>query len=97
MDRFEGRCWLDWWANSSTVLGSVEVHVVIAAADNVTWAAHGCLVSDNDEDRDGFAFLCDLDPLFMLRLEDGSTVDVIVHPVDGHRKFTLSEYTGTFE
>ncbi|MEU5726652.1 hypothetical protein [Micromonospora sp. NPDC047738] len=92
MDRFEGRCWLDWWTNSSTLLGSVEVAVVIAAA-GAGWEAYGRPVSDSDEDRDAFAFLCDLDPAFALRFEDESTIAVTVHPTDGHRRFSLSEYT----
>ncbi|MEU6076866.1 hypothetical protein [Micromonospora sp. NPDC047074] len=90
MDRFEGRCWLDWWANSSTLFDSVEVAAVITASA-AGWEAHGRLVSDVDEDRDGFAFLCDLDPVFTLRFEDGSTIDVTVHPTDDHRRFTLTE------
>ncbi|PWR14566.1 hypothetical protein DKT69_15660 [Micromonospora sicca] len=93
MDRFEGRCWLDWWANSSTLLGSVEVAVVITAAD-AGWEARGRLVSDGDEDQEAFAFLCDLDPVFMLRFEDESRAAVTVHPSDGHRRFSLTEYTG---
>lgn len=93
MDRFEGRCWLDWWANSSTLLGSIEVAVVVTASI-AGWEARGRLVSDSDEDRDAFAFLCDLDPVFMLRFEDESTVAVAVHPTDGHRRFSLTEYTG---
>ncbi|MEU8262476.1 hypothetical protein AB0C02_17820 [Micromonospora sp. NPDC048999] len=93
MDRFEGRCWLDWWANSSTLLGSVEVAVVIAAVTG-GWEADGRLVSDSDEDREAFAFLCELDPVFMLRFEDESAVAVTVHPTDGHRRFSLTEYTG---
>ncbi|WBB69394.1 hypothetical protein [Micromonospora sp. WMMD812] len=55
------RCWLDWWANSSTLFGSVEVAIMITAGD-AGWDALGNLVSDRDEDRDGFAFLCDLVP-----------------------------------
>ncbi|MEU4714254.1 hypothetical protein AB0F73_11460 [Micromonospora purpureochromogenes] len=93
MDRFEGRCWLDWWANTSTLLGSIEVAVVITTND-AGWDAHGRLTSDADEERDGFAFLCDLDPVFTLRFEDESTVAVTVHPADDHRRFTLTEYTG---
>ncbi|MER7276657.1 hypothetical protein ABT369_19660 [Dactylosporangium sp. NPDC000244] len=93
METFEGRAWLEWWANSSTLLGSVEVAVVITTS-GAGWDAHGFLASDNDEDRDGFAFLCDLDPVFMLRFEDESTVAVTVHPTDQHRRFTLTEYTG---
>jgi hypothetical protein len=63
MDGFEGRCWLDWWANSITLLASAEVAVVIAPT-RVGWDAHGHLISASDEDRDGFAFLCNLDPVF---------------------------------
>ncbi|GGS07705.1 hypothetical protein GCM10010169_60720 [Micromonospora fulviviridis] len=93
MDRFEGCCWLDWWANSSTLLGSVEVAVVIAATD-AGWRARGRLVSD--EDQETFAFLNDLDPVFLLRFEDGSSVAVTVHP-DGHREFSLTEYAGPLQ
>jgi hypothetical protein len=89
MDRFEGRCSLDWWANSSTLLGSVAVTVVITSA-GAGWAARGHLVDDSAEDREGFAFLCDLDPVFLLRFEDESSVAVTVHPDDGHRNFTLT-------
>jgi hypothetical protein len=91
MDRFEGRCWLDWWANSSTNLGGSEVSVVITPTET-GWDAHGQLVSD--EDQEGFAFLCDLDPVFTLRFEDGSTIAVTVIPAGGHHRFTLTEYTG---
>ncbi|KAB1914618.1 hypothetical protein [Micromonospora sp. AMSO31t] len=90
MDGFEGRCWLDWWANRSNLLGSVEVAVVVTA-DDTGWNAQGRVVSDTDEERDGFAVLCDQDPVFALRFEDGSTVAVTVHPTDDHRQFTLTE------
>ncbi|MET7808322.1 hypothetical protein [Micromonospora chersina] len=91
MDRFEGRCWLDWWANPSTLLGSIEVTVDIAATD-AGWRARGRLVSD--EDQEAFGFLSDLDPVFLLRFEDGSTVAVTVHP-KGLRDFSLTEYAGS--
>ncbi len=42
IDRVEIRCHLDWWANSVTLLASVEIAVVIAAADT-GWAAEGRL------------------------------------------------------
>jgi hypothetical protein len=38
VDRFESRCWLDWWANSSTLLGSFEVEAVITAIE-AAWTA----------------------------------------------------------
>ncbi|GAA3236347.1 hypothetical protein ACFO1B_25435 [Dactylosporangium siamense] len=92
MDSFEGRAWLEWWANSSTLLDSVEVAVVITTS-GAGWDAHGFLTSNKGEDREGFAFFCELDPVFMLRFEDESTVAVTVHPTDEHRRFTLTEYT----
>ncbi|WP_212999892.1 hypothetical protein [Winogradskya consettensis] len=93
MDRVESRCHLDWWANSVTLLASVEIAVVIAAADT-GWAAEGCLISDDQEERDGFAFLCDMDPVFILRFDDESTITVTVHPPADNRRFVLTEYTG---
>ncbi|HEU5471879.1 MAG TPA: hypothetical protein VFV67_14605 [Actinophytocola sp.] len=89
MDRFTGRCWLDWWANSGTLLDSIEVAVVIKAVD-AGWDASGHLVDDST--RAAFQFLCDLDPVFDLRFADGSTVLVTVTPSPGH-SFTLTEYT----
>jgi hypothetical protein len=93
MDRFEAHCWLDWWANPSTNLGGVEATVAITASD-AGWQAHGNLISAEDDNRDGFAFLCDLDPVFTLRFDDQSTIAVTVHPANDHRRFTLTEYTG---
>lgn len=93
MDRFEGRCWLDWWANPITLLGSVEVDVVITAADDGTWEASGNAVLEDDENRSGFALLCDLAPAFKLRFADRSTIDVIVRPTHKDRSFVLTEDT----
>lgn len=93
MDRFEGRCHLDWWANSSLNLAGNAVRVVITSGDD-GWHAQGHLIDDSETAREGFAFLCDLDPVFDLRFADGSTIAVDVHPLDGHRRFTLGEHTG---
>jgi hypothetical protein len=92
MDRFEGRCWLDWWANSSTLLGSVEIAVVVTASGS-GWAGQGKLVSEDDDDREGFVFLCELDPVFTMRFDGEGTVPVAVHDLreDG-RRFSLAEY-----
>lgn len=87
MDRFEGRCWLDWWANRSINFGGIEVSVVITPTET-GWDAHGRLV--NDHDREGLAFLCELDPVFTLRFHDGSTVEVTLTPADDFQ-FTLTE------
>jgi hypothetical protein len=77
VDRVELRCWLDWWANSSTVLASVDAIVSVESrADG--WRADGRLVSADREEHEAFAFLCALDPVFCLRFADGSTVTVTV-------------------
>ena len=57
VDRFEGRAWLEWWANSSTCLARVEVAVVIDAIHG-GWDASGRVV--NGADLEGFKFLYDL-------------------------------------
>lgn len=94
MDRFEGRCWLDWWANSSTNLGGFDVSVVITRT-KTGWDAHGQSANDpvSDDELEAFIFLCDLDPVFTLRFQDGSTFQVTVTRTDAHG-FTLTEYTG---
>jgi hypothetical protein len=90
VDRYEGHCRLDWWANPVTLLGSIDVSLVITAQGS-EWEAHGRLA--NEEDQEEFAFFCDLDPVFTLRFDDYSTIAVTVHPTDGHRRFRLNEYT----
>jgi len=90
MDRFEGRCWLDWWANPSTNFGGIEVSVVIMSA-KTGWDAHGQLI--NDAEREALAFLRDMDPVFTLRFRDGSTTQVTLTLTDD-RRFTLADYTG---
>jgi hypothetical protein len=90
VDRYEGHGRLDWWANSVTLLGSIEVSLVISAHGS-GWAAHGRLA--NEEDQEALAFFCDLDPVFTLRFDDRSTIDVTVHPTDGDRHVSLNEYT----
>jgi hypothetical protein len=92
MDSFEGRCWLVWWANSSTNLGGVEAHITIISSDE-GWKAHGQLIAASDDELEGFNFLCTLDPVFTLRFADEGTIDVTVEPVDEHGRFTLTEYT----
>ncbi|GAA0236758.1 hypothetical protein [Cryptosporangium japonicum] len=93
MDRYEGRCWLDWWANSSTLLGSAEVTVVITASD-AGWDARAELISGDGDEREGLVLLCDLDPVFTLRFEDRSTVPVMVH-MESDDRITLTQYSGS--
>jgi hypothetical protein len=94
VERFESHGWLEWWANSSTVLGNVEIGVVVAV-DSSGWVARGQLISADDDDREGFMFLCELDPVFTLRFDGDGTLPVTVHDVEeGGRRFWLSEYLG---
>ena len=90
MDRFEGRCRLDWWANPSTNFGDIEASAVITPVEG-GWDAHGQLI--NDDEREALSFLCAMDPVFTLRFQDGSTVQVILTPIDD-RRFTFTEDTG---
>ncbi|BCJ35742.1 hypothetical protein Athai_32450 [Actinocatenispora thailandica] len=86
MDCFAGECWLDWWANSATNLAGIAVSAVIASTSD-GWDAHAYLV--NPDDRKTFAFLYGLDPLFMLRFQDGSTIPVTATLTDD--RLTLTE------
>jgi hypothetical protein len=76
-----------------TLLISAEVHVMITT-DGAGWHAHGHLISDQDEERKWFAFLCEHDPFFALRFADESTFAVAVHLADDGQRFTLTEDTG---
>ncbi len=58
------------------------------------WTAVGRLSSDNVDEREGFALLCDVDPVFTLRFDDESTIAVTVHPASDGDGFTLTECTG---
>lgn len=56
---------------------------------------HGRLVSDDDDDREGFVFLCEMDPVFTMRFDDGQALPVTVHNLeDDGRRFALAEYHG---
>lgn len=90
MERFEGRCGLEWWANSRTLLAGEDADVVITSSD-ASWNAHGRLVTD-DHAGDTFLSLCRLDSVVTLRFPDGSTVAVTVHPAAERGRFTLTEY-----
>jgi hypothetical protein len=92
MDRFEGRCWLEWQANSSTIIGDFEISVVITPTGS-GWDARGELLASDDE-RELFTFLGHMDPVFTLRFQDSSTVQVTLTPT-GDRRFTLTEYAGS--
>jgi len=93
MEHFQGRCYLDWWANSTTCLASIEVSLVARSMDSDR-IAEGHLVSDDSEEREGFILLCDLDPVFVLRFDDESSAAVTVHPTREDGRFTLTVRPG---
>jgi hypothetical protein len=55
VERFEGRGWLDWWANFRHTARQRGISLIIAAI-GTDWVAPGDLISPYDNDRDGFAF-----------------------------------------
>jgi hypothetical protein len=87
----EEQAWLDWWANPSTLLGSVEVTVVVATDDS-GWHVTGRVTHTSEVES--FEFLRSLDPAFSLRFRDDSTFAVTVDAADDHRRFTLREDAG---
>lgn len=95
MEAFEGPGWLEWWANSSTLLGSAEILLVVTTTGR-DWVAQGTLIGESEDDREGFLFLRDLDPVFLLRLDGHDDhVLVTVDNIEGDgRRFTLTEYRG---
>lgn len=90
VNHFETCCHLDWWANPVTCLASVAVSLVVTTTE-LGWAAEGYLLGADDEEREGFALLCELDPVFTLRFGDDSEFAVTVHRGSGD-DFTLTEY-----
>lgn len=86
VDRYEGPARLEWWANTSTCLGSVDVEVSVTV-DARGWHASAAFASRLDDDeQEGWSFLMDLSPYFTLRLleDEGSTIDVgVVEEPDG--------------
>ncbi|MBB4736630.1 hypothetical protein BJY16_000089 [Actinoplanes octamycinicus] len=91
MDRYAGRARLIWQANSVTFLCDEEIDVTIAAeADG--WSAGGRFVQFSEEEWAGFAMLCELDPVFELAFDDGSSFWVVAHPDEIHGTFRLTEF-----
>ena len=87
------QAWLDWWANSSTRLGSIEVKLDLGSTDD-GGDARAWLVSGGRGVIEEFEFLCSLDPMFSLRFDDGSTVAVRVVTTPHRREVTLHELDG---
>lgn len=86
VDRYVGPGRLEWWANRSTCLGSVDVELSVTV-DADGWHASAAFARRLDDDeREGWSFLMDLPPYFTLRLleDEGSSIDVgVVEEPDG--------------
>ncbi|WAU83179.1 hypothetical protein O1Q96_27925 [Streptomyces sp. Qhu-G9] len=90
MDSCEGAATLEWWANRSTSLGSFGVRVTVRVAGS-DWACDAILDHPpTGEDREGFDFLRENDPLFRLRFDEGSTVLVDVVAVEDGGRLILT-------
>jgi hypothetical protein len=90
MDRYEGIATLEWWANPSTCPGRFDVCLTVSAA-SAGWRAEAVAVNPwTAENREGFGFLMELDPVFTLRFTDESAVLVQVTETQDGERFTLS-------
>jgi hypothetical protein len=94
MDRYDGRAALEWWANRSTCLGSLDVHLTTTVVSSNWSATATALRPWTVDERDCFGFLMALDPVFTLRLADDGTILVRVTEPDGAGQLHLTEFTG---
>ncbi|WP_433063592.1 hypothetical protein [Dactylosporangium sp. CS-033363] len=95
MDQYVGPAQLEWWANPSTCLATFDVTVALdpAAAEHATIGT-GRVLLDADAEAEAFAWLCDLDPVFLLCIPDGPEATVILQPASDQQNFTISHYEG---
>ncbi|WP_186768009.1 hypothetical protein [Streptomyces qinzhouensis] len=93
MDSFQGTATLDWWANGSLRLGGYEVQVTVGVAGD-EWACEAAFGPEprSDEDREGFDFLMDLDPVFTLRFDEGSEILVNVRRTGDAGRLVLTAF-----
>ncbi|MFD9001453.1 hypothetical protein ACFV0T_10855 [Streptomyces sp. NPDC059582] len=92
MDSYECTATLEWWADRSTCLGRLGVRVTVRVTADY-WTCDAVLEPPlSAEDRESFDFLMKLDPLFTLRLDEGSSlpVDVVAAEDDGRLILTAS-------
>jgi len=92
MDRYAGPARLEWWANSTTCLGSFDVNVT-AVVDDAGWHTSATFVAPpRGEDREGWLFLLRLDPHFTLRplADEQATILVRVAEDQGDGRLLLT-------
>ena len=94
MDSFEGSAALEWWANRSTCLGEFAVHVTVDAVGDAWTCGASFSRPLTGEEREAFAFLLALDPMFTLRFDEGSAVLVdVAESAGGDLALTSYEFT----
>ncbi|WP_344347558.1 hypothetical protein [Catellatospora coxensis] len=67
---------------------------MVITSDDGGWHAEGRFLAFSETALEGVTFLCDLDPVFDLRFEDGGTIPVTVHLIDERGRFALTAPTG---
>lgn len=93
MDGSADRGWLDWWANPTTRLGSVEVQLSVPSTANGS-GPRARLVAKDPGTIEEFELLRLLDPVFNLRLSNGTSILVRAEPTADRGEVTLHEYDG---
>ncbi|MCX5215123.1 hypothetical protein OG689_38680 [Kitasatospora sp. NBC_00240] len=97
MDGYRGPATLEWWANGSLCLGAVDVRVTVRDAGSA-WACDAIFDAEqlSPDEREVFELCMASDPLFTLRLGDGSTllVDAVVAGEAGHLALTSCDPAG---
>ncbi|MFG2044981.1 hypothetical protein [Dactylosporangium sp. NPDC048998] len=95
MGHFLGPARLEWWANDSTCLAAYDVTVALepATAERTTIGT-GRVHLDTEADVEAFAWLCDLDPLFLLCLPDEQEITVVLELASDQQNFSISYYNG---
>lgn len=92
VDRYVGPAWLEWWANRSTCLGSVEVDLQVTVDDG-GWRASATFATPLEgEEREAWEFLMRLGPYFTLRLreDERATIEVRVEEFERGERLALS-------
>ncbi|MFJ8233117.1 hypothetical protein ACIQ9E_24715 [Streptomyces sp. NPDC094448] len=93
MDSYQATAALEWWANTSLCLGGYEVLVTVRVTGD-DWACEAVFGPEplSDEDREGFDFLMDLDPVFTLRFHEGSEILVDVRRTGDAGRLVLTAF-----
>jgi hypothetical protein len=98
VDQHLGPARLEWWANVSTCLASYDVTVAPATVTGDRAAiGTGEVHLDAGADLEAFAWLCDLDPVFLLCFPDEREVLVVLEPGTDRRHVSISRYDGPHE